>query len=168
MHLNSCECEMQMNMLKLQLLRYVCVCVQVYILHIVHIYLHSPIYISSAKQQANGWSWDGESKQHAEKQRSAKSEPLSSLDEWRTSASGGENWQVFWWYLFWRKWQLRFLHIWFLGLPKPLILPLDFEWRFNRVTLIPDLVFRVFGGLPPKTQRWKTWFFTRALEHRSF
>ena len=41
-------------MLKIQLLRYVCVCVQVYILHIVHIYLHSPIYISSAKQQANG------------------------------------------------------------------------------------------------------------------
>lgn len=68
----------------------ICVCcVQVYILHIVHIYLHSPIYITSAKQQANGWSWDGESKQHAEKQRSAKSEPLSFLDEWRTYACRG-------------------------------------------------------------------------------
>ena len=56
MHLNSCECEMQMNMLKIQLLRYVCVFVSrcTYYIIIVHIYLHSPIYISSAKQQANG------------------------------------------------------------------------------------------------------------------
>ena len=160
---------MQMNMLKIQLLRYVCVFVSRCTYYILFIFTFIVPYTSvppSSKPMVEAETEKASSMQRSKDPRNPNLCHLL-MSEGHPLAGEKINW-FFDDICFGEFWQVRFLHIWFLGLPKPLILPLDFEWRFNRVTLIPDLVFRVFGGVPPKTQRWKTWFFTRALEHRSF